>query len=665
MIHRIRRAAKKKSVIGAVSLLVVTGTAFGAHFNKPVEPTRYVLAAASRDALMVSITGSGQVSGENQIDMKPNAAGKLTAVSVKAGETVKAGAVLFTIDNKDALKAVRDARQSVRDAQLSLESAQYSYSKLTEPPDEISLLQAQNNVSDAGKALADLKAPPDSIAVLEAEKTLEDQIESAKMSSDGTTPQIVRDAYDDSVPFLKSMTQDLEKILNDADGILGIDHPSSNDTYEILLSALDSSKKWIADTAYPGTKNSFTDLKNLTNTMPIKNADIGQITSAFQAAQETIDNLDDLLQKVQDALAYTPTSASFSQSSLNSLQSTIQSDRTSLSSKILSVSSQLATIDKAQTSYDDAQINVLKARAALDDLEAAPDSNALAKAEAHVLEMKATLEKLRGGTSALDLSISQNGVAQRQASLTAARSHLSDALEALNDYNVKAPFDGLIVSVPVNANDEVSANTILANLITEAKIVQLSLNEVDVSSVKVGQKATLTFDALPDLTIAGQVADVDVIGTVTQGVVNYSVKVALLTQDDQIKPGMSATASIVTDMRPDALAVPNSAVTQNGNGATVRVVADVSADTATASDGIVPPAPPEIRAVQVGLSNDQMTEIVSGLAEGEFVVTRTIDPATATAAQASQTQQSSLRIPNMSAGASMGGGATMRVFQGR
>ncbi|MFH1704818.1 MAG: HlyD family efflux transporter periplasmic adaptor subunit, partial [Patescibacteria group bacterium] len=544
-----------------------------------------------------------------------------------------------------------------------LESAQYSYSKLTEPPDEISLLQAQNNVSDAGKALADLKAPPDSIDVLEAEKTLEDQIESAKMSSDGITPQVVRDAYDDSVPFLKSMTQDLEKILNDADGILGIDHPSSNDSYEILLSALDSSKKWIAESAYPGTKDSFTTLKNLTNTMPIKDSDVEQISSAFQAAQQTIDDLDDLLQKVQDVLAYTPTSASFSQSSLNSLQSTIQSDRTSMSSKSLSITAQLATIDKAQTSYEDAQINVLKARAALDDLKAAPDTITIAKAETRVLETKTALEKLQEGTSNLDLSISKNTVAQRQAALATAQNHLTDALQALNDYTIKAPFDGLIVSVPVKAGDQVSTNTILANLITETKVVQLSLNEVDVSNVKVGHKATITFDALPDLTIAGQVADVDVVGTVTQGVVNYSVKIALLTQDDQIKPGMSATASIVTDMRSDALLVPNAAVTQNGNTATVRVVKDVSADTATAQEGVVPSSPPEIRPVLTGLSNDQMTEITSELTEGEFVVIRTIDPSTATNSQTSQTQQSALRIPNMSGG--MSGGATTRVFQGR
>ena len=70
------------------------------------------------------------------------------------------------------------------------------------------------------------------------------------------------------------------------------------------------------------------------------------------------------------------------------------------------------------------------------------------------------------------------------------------------------------------------------------------MNEVDAAKISVGNKTTLTFDATEDLTLTGKVAQIDTIGTVEQGVVSYKVKIAFDTQDERIKPGMTANASI-------------------------------------------------------------------------------------------------------------------------
>src|SRR6185503_5946600 len=109
-------------------------------------------------------------------------------------------------------------------------------------------------------------------------------------------------------------------------------------------------------------------------------------------------------------------------------------------------------------------------------------------------------------------------------------------------YTVRAPFSGTIAKLSVDKGDQASSGTTVATIISKNQIADLSLNEVDAAKVTVGQKATLTFDAVEDLSIAGAVASVDTLGTVSQGVVSYVVKIQFTTQDERVKPGMSVNA---------------------------------------------------------------------------------------------------------------------------
>jgi HlyD family secretion protein len=176
------------------------------------------------------------------------------------------------------------------------------------------------------------------------------------------------------------------------------------------------------------------------------------------------------------------------------------------------------------------------------------------------------------------------------------------------------PFDGVLAKVSVKKLDTIGSGTSVATLITTQKVAEISLNEVDVSKVKVGQKATLTFDAIPDLTITGLVAEIDSIGTVSQGVVTYNVKITFDTQDDRIKPGMSISSSIITDVRQDVLVVANSAIKLQNNTSYVEIF-DPALVGSDSSQGVVSPIAPIKQTVETGLSNDTETEIVSGLKE--------------------------------------------------
>ena len=227
----------------------------------------------------------------------------------------------------------------------------------------------------------------------------------------------------------------------------------------------------------------------------------------------------------------------------------------------------------------------------------------------------------------IDIKTALNTIEQRKSSLANARESLAEAQEALGDYIVVAPFDGVLATLPVKRADKVSASTVIATLLTKAKIAEITLNEVDVSKIAVDQKVTLTFDAVPDITIAGTVAYVDMVGTTNQGVVSYTVKIAFLTDDDRIKQGMSVSAAITTEAKPDVLLISSGAVKSNEQNSTVQVLENVDAAAALDSQGVTSDAGPKTIQVQVGSSNDQMIEITSGLKEGDYVVTRTVDAA--------------------------------------
>ena len=181
--------------------------------------------------------------------------------------------------------------------------------------------------------------------------------------------------------------------------------------------------------------------------------------------------------------------------------------------------------------------------------------------------------------------------------------------------------------------DAIGSNAAIATVITNYQIATISLNEVDAASVKVGQKATMTFDAASDLTLTGHVSAVDTIGTVSSGVVSYGVTIAFDSQDDRIKPGMSTTAAIVTNIKQDVLLVPNAAIKSNaaGNYVSVPTVLVAGATSGSSENGVTV----KQQTVTVGLSDDSNTEVSAGLNEGDTVVTKTATQAASNASQSS------------------------------
>ena len=245
------------------------------------------------------------------------------------------------------------------------------------------------------------------------------------------------------------------------------------------------------------------------------------------------------------------------------------------------------------------------------------DSSTLLVAKTDIQDYKDLLP-----TNNIDLESALITVTQKENALT-------DAKQDLADYYIRAPFDGIIASVPVIKGDNASSSTTLGTVITAERVATISLNEIDIARVQLGQKVTLTFDAITDLVLAGKVAEIDSIGTVSSGVVNYNVKISFDTSDERIKPGMTVSADITTETKENVLLVPGGAVKTLNNESFVQVF-NPEIYLASGSQGIASGRTPEQKKVVVGASDDTNVEILSGLQEGEQIVTRTISGATTT-----------------------------------
>lgn len=158
-----------------------------------------------------------------------------------------------------------------------------------------------------------------------------------------------------------------------------------------------------------------------------------------------------------------------------------------------------------------------------------------------------------------------------------------------------------------------TSNQKVATIKTEGMpIVSVNLSEIDVSQVELDQKATVILDSIPDKTFTGKIVGVDRIGQSTSGVTQYPAIIQLDSSSKQILPNMMVTANIMIDKKDNALLVPSGVIQSQGDQSYVNVLVD---------------GKPQSVPVEVGLSSDTQIEIVSGLNEGDLVVSGSVSSA--------------------------------------
>lgn len=191
---------------------------------------------------------------------------------------------------------------------------------------------------------------------------------------------------------------------------------------------------------------------------------------------------------------------------------------------------------------------------------------------------------------------------------------------------------GMLISSSISSSGITQSQTIASIVTSSQPTITINLSEIDVNKVLEGNKVTVTFDALPDKTYLGKIVGINKTGVVTSGVTNYPATVQLDASPTEILPNMSASANIVIATKSDVLLIPSEAVQNNS----VRIL----------RNGKVQNVP-----VKTGLSSDIQTEVISGLSEGDVVVTGI----NATTTTSGQSPFNTLRL-----GGATGGGGSRR-----
>ena len=200
-------------------------------------------------------------------------------------------------------------------------------------------------------------------------------------------------------------------------------------------------------------------------------------------------------------------------------------------------------------------------------------------------------------------------------SLRSAEISMQNLQDTMNNYTITAPISGTIIEKDAKVGDAVKTGDTLC-IVYDLSYLEMNINvdELQISSISVGQQVQITADAVPDKTYVGTVTRVSMKGTANGGTTTYPVSIRI-DDTDGLRPGMNANAEIVVAEAKNALVVPNAAVVR---GSYVLVTKDspsaANADTAMeAPEGFV------YVPVKTGVSDDDYTQIVSGIQEGDTI----------------------------------------------
>lgn len=519
----IKFIAAHKIWTGIIVVVVVAGGYYWyATVSSTATQTQYVLKRVGTGTIAKTVTGTGQITAQNQRDVKTEVSDTVQAIDVSVGQKVKKGDLIATLDKTDALN--------------TLESAKIAYAKVVKAPTQAELDSANNSVAQSYSS---------------AYNSITDAISNFQTIISGMDDLL----YSQSGVLADQSLFKLSDTIKNSRQVAGVSYDLAEREYSLFKTGLNSlSRSSSTSTVVTVLNDTYSLSKDISNT-----------TKNMQSLVELI----------------AKTEPDFQTSSISSTQSDVSTWSGSINSTV----------------------------------------SALLSAKTSITSSVNSLDTLLEGADPLDIQSQQLSLRQAE--------------DTYSKYSIYAPFDGVVGRISVNPGDIVSNGTVVATVVGENKMTTISLNEVDATQAKAGNPVVLTFDAIDGLSATGTVSSVDLVGTVSSGVVSYSVKINIDTVDDQILAGMSVNVVITTQEKSGVIVVPSSAITTQNNRSFVKVVDYQPTATVASSSqrmaGRLSTATvnasaytPKIVEVTLGLSDDTNTEIPTGLSGGEWIVTQTI-----------------------------------------
>ena len=583
-----------------VVLLIIAafggGVATVARANSATPAVPPKTATVARGSITQTVSVSGSVNSSAQARLAFKTGGKLAKVYVNTGQAVTPGQPLAELDTTDLQNALATAQQN-------LANAQASYQKQVQA------------ASDTQAALVDTqKSTALSVANAQAALTkIQTNYATAKKNlgtlSDGMSSDMSQ--YRSAIDALRTQGQ---LVTNDISLYSSSDVNSARQSLYAADLALANAQSYGSIT-FANDLAAFLSARDalLSATTSFDNAiGAGADTSASVASYQTLllnyslaqATLSSAIDTLTGFVTSAQTSANAAATSLNSNNSRFNANLDQARGDILvlqnlyTTDAQYALSAKTRSTQTTAQVSTIS-DAVTGSLVSATNAITTAQQQADT--------SLRNAQSAVanipfNLQSASVSVQNAQTAVDTAKANLDAAV-------LTAPTAGVVASVANQVGEFVSGgNTNSAFIVltsTNAMVLHGTIGEADISKLKLGQVSNVTVDAIASAKMTGRVISLDPVATISQGVPVYGVDIAIDVPADGVKAGMTGTANVILASKQNVLVVPNTAIRSVNGQRGVQVL----------KGGEIVETP-----AQFGLSNDTLTEVVSGLAEGDTIV---------------------------------------------
>jgi HlyD family secretion protein len=571
-----KRRLPLAAIIAGLLLLALAVTlgarALSARTAEPLDGA--TLAPVTRGDLTLGVSATGQVEPRLQAELAfPAAGGPVAEVLVVEGDAVEAGAPLIVLDSRQ-LAAARDAAaanlavaeadlqalqegatpEQIAEAQAQVEAAAGSLTQTQGSVTQADIAAARAALDEARARLAELEAGPRSDERTRAASALDEA--RAELDRQRSALAAAKEQARLSVESAANAVRNAQSAYSTA--YWDLEHVKAYGSDPRTGRSLNASQKQDVQVAFDQAARALADAE----------AALKQAQTDYETA----------VQNELSGLATAEARVRSAQSDLDALLAGADADDLAAArAQLARAEADLARLTGAERAGSVAaqQANLEAARARLGQLTADPTTSDLARAEARVAQ---------------------------------ARAQLDEAQVRLDDATLRAPFAGVVAAVSVAPGEAVDAAPV-ALIDVSRYLVKVTVDEVDIGRVDVGQPVEVLIDALGEA-LPGKVLRLEPLPQSDSSVTAYLVTVEIEPAARGLKPGMTASATIVVESRAGVLSVPAAAV--RGDGATAVVsVAVAGAD----GQGAV-----EERTVEAGLRTGERVEILSGLAEGDEVV---------------------------------------------
>ncbi|MFZ5365146.1 MAG: efflux RND transporter periplasmic adaptor subunit [Patescibacteria group bacterium] len=596
---------KRKSfwiVLAIIVIIVVISIIAKSRAPKQEE---YNTVKAERQTLLQTVSETGKVVSDPDIELGFQTSGIVGRINYSIGQKVSSQAIIAELESQDQAASVSAAQAALDAAQAALNlklagatNQDIDIAKANVAIASVALETAQNDLLSVTKS-AEQNIKNAEVSLEKAKLNLELIDDSAELS------QKVKDAYNNIFIQLGNSLLTIFNGLQTADSVIGFDEPGINDDFEKYLTI----DRQVWNNAFrdcPESMRLYDDAddyyQRLTITSPQNDIDqaIDLVDSAFL-------QIDKCLYSTRLVLESAGTAFDFKQSELDALVANVDTAKTSVRSGISTLESYKQALNSAINSYNLADQDYQAASQNLQTVTVESE-NAIASAKLGVKAKESSLLAAEADLNRLTSDPREVDLAGLRAEINRARANLNSASSSYRKTQIIAPVDGVVSKMEHQIGENVAAGAPMTAIITDSPQIDLDISETDIAKVELDDLAEVTLDAYgDDLIFQAKVIFIEPAETEIAGVIYYKIKLIFTEKSEKdIKPGMTANVVITTDKKENVLAVPHRAIISQNGKKIVRVLKNGNIE--------------EVE-VETGLKGDSNTEIVSGLSEGDEVIT--------------------------------------------